>query len=453
MISSIKQLLALGGPLAIGFVSQMAISLTDAALVARVSADALAGTTLALSVFILVMLMGLGIITAVSPKVADSFRRRDAPGVESWFGQGTWLSLVIGTLSVLVLVNTGAILRALGESERIAGIAQDYNSGAAVGVIFLYLYVNIRGLMSAVGDPKPLTWIMLAAVPANFILGSTLIFGFGPIGGMGVCGAGIGSTVIRILIVSAALALITRITRFRSLGVGLRIPKPEWGRISYLMRIGVPIGFRFLVGEGFPSVIAFLIERYGADAVAAHAVGIRLDSLISVLALGMSSAATTVAAWYLADADHQLLERLRASIAIVAAGYVLVLSGVVYLSYGFVVTSVFGISDESVMEKSSALLPLVLLSFVFGTWGTMHNGLLVGLLDIVLPTVVVTASYWGLGLVGGYLLSVVAGAGFMGYWLGMIAASLAVAVFNYLRARQLISRLPAETPSVSGVGK
>jgi len=43
------KLLALGVPLAIGFVSQMAISFTDAALIARLSAAELAGTTLALS--------------------------------------------------------------------------------------------------------------------------------------------------------------------------------------------------------------------------------------------------------------------------------------------------------------------------------------------------------------------------------------------------------------------
>ncbi|PPI55351.1 MATE family efflux transporter [Rathayibacter toxicus] len=450
MISSIRQLLALGGPLAIGFVSQMAISFTDTALVARMSADALAGTTLALSVFSLVMLMGLGIVTAVAPKVADSFRRSDTYELGRWFTQGLWLSLVIGALSVAILFNTGGLLRLLGQSERIASIAQEYNSGAAVGVIFFYLYVNIRGLLSAVGDPKPLTWIMLAAVPANFFLASLLIFGVGSFGGFGVFGAGIGSTVIRVLVILASTALILRSRRFRPLGLGSIALRPELSRITHLLRIGVPIGFRILVGEGFPSVVAFMIAAYGAEAVAAHAVGIRLDTLISVLALGISSAATTVAAWYRADADRKELSNLRASVAIIGAGYVFALSAVVYFSYGFVLSDIFGISEDSVIALSWQLLPLVLLSFAFGTWGAMYNGLLVGLLDTTMQTIVVTASYWIIGLIGGHILSSLLEVGFMGYWIGMIAASAIVAGFNYLRVGYLISRVPMAVRSVEG---
>ena len=175
MIASIKQLIFLGGPLAVAFVSQMAISFTDAALVARLGPEALAAVTLALGLFSLVMLMGLGIITAVSPLAAESFRCNNKIKLQQWFSDGNWLSLIIGVLSVVVFLSTKRILLLMGQDEYIADLAQKYNSGAAAGVIFFYIYVNIRGFMSAVGDSKPLTWIMLAAIPANFILSFLLI--------------------------------------------------------------------------------------------------------------------------------------------------------------------------------------------------------------------------------------------------------------------------------------
>ncbi|WP_368266985.1 MATE family efflux transporter [Corynebacterium ulcerans] len=442
MISSIRQLIALGGALAIGFVSQMAISFTDAALVSRLGANVLAGMTLALGLFSLVMLMGLGIVTAVSPKVAESFRNNDNKELQRWFNQGVWLSLTIGGCSAIVLFNTGTILRFFGQNEQIAAIAQEYNCGSAIGVIFFYLYINIRGLMSAVGDPKPLIWVMLAAIPTNFLLASFLIFGSGSFNGFGVLGAGISSTVTRLLIVIWATALLMRGKQFRFLNLVPALSKPEWVRIAHLLCIGIPIGFRILVGEGFPSVIAFMTAAYGPEAVASHAVGIRLDTLISVFALGISSAATTMAAWYRTDSDQRELRRLRTSIAFVGTTYVVLLSTMMYFSYEFMLSTIFGITDVSVLHLSWKLLPLILLSFMFGTWGAMYHGFLVGLLDTVLPTVVVTISYWGIGLVGGYIFANTFNLGFIGYWGGMVLASFTVALFNYLRVSYLIARIP-----------
>ena len=446
MIESIKQLVFLGGPLAVAFVSQMAISFTDAALVARLGPEALAAVTLALGLFSLVMLMGLGIITAVSPMVAESFRCDNKIKLNQWFSDGNWLSLIIGVLSVVIFLSTKHIFLLLGQDEYIADLAQKYNNGAAIGIIFFYIYVNIRGFMSAVGDSKPLTWIMLAAIPANFILSFFLIFGLGSFRGLGVYGAGLGSTTVRLFIIVVAFFLLLQGRRFRSLKLSIRMTKIDWARISYLFRLGTPIGFRILVGEGFPSVIAFMIATYGADAVAAHTIGIRIDTLISVLVLGISTATTTVAAWYRVDADKERLRQLRLGVAILAIGYVIIISGLVYFSYSFILSMVFDISDYSTASLSQKLLPLVLLSFAFGTLGTMYNGLLVGLLDTVLPTIVVTASYWGVGLVGGYIVSEYFDFGFTGYWYGMIAASLIVALFNYVRVGYLIENISASLP-------
>ncbi|WP_246468275.1 MATE family efflux transporter, partial [Bartonella capreoli] len=155
----------------------------------------------------------------------------------------------------------------------------------------------------------------------------------------------------------------------------------------------------------------------GVEALAAHTIGMRLDMLISVVALGISSAAATIAAWYRADGNNIALKQLRMSVTVFAVAYVLFLSGVVYLSYGFILTTIFDISEDSVVVFSWELFPLVLLSFAFGTLGAMLNGILVGLLDTFWSTIVVAISYWGIGLFGGALMAHFFENGFIGYWL------------------------------------
>ncbi|EJF79634.1 MATE family efflux transporter [Bartonella doshiae] len=440
MFVVMKQLLLLGMPLAIGFISQMMISFTDAALVAHLGVQALSGTMLALSMFSFVMLLGLGIITAVAPKLAESFRKQDRDALKAWFDQGIWLSLLIGIISAIILLNTRNILCLLGQNEAIANIAQKYNSGAAIGVVFFYLYVNSRGLLSAIGHPKHLTWIMLAAIPVNFLISWLLIFGIGPASGFGVFGAGIASSLIRILIVMAVAIILSRNSTFSSFHFNYLRPKLEISRIIQLLFIGLPIGIRILIAEGFPSVIAFMITAFGVEALAAHTIGMRLDMLISVVALGISSAAATIAAWYQADRNHMALKQLRMNVTIFAIAYVLFLSGGVYFSYEFILSIIFDISSVHVIVFSWELLPFILLSFAFGTLGAMLNGILVGLLDTFWPTIVVTISYWGIGLFGGALMAHFFEYGFMGYWLGMIGASLIVSLFNYMRVGYLIKR-------------
>ncbi|TCK65753.1 MATE family efflux transporter [Curtobacterium sp. PhB136] len=435
-----RQLLVLGLPLAIGFISQMLISFTDAALIARVGAVELAGTTLALSLFSLVMLMGLGVITAVSPRVAEAFERSDGDAVRKWFSQGTWLALAAGLVGVLLLQFTGPILRLIGQSAEVASVAQEYNQGASAGLVFFLLYVNSRSVMGAVGRPKPLTVIMLLAVPVNFLVGWAFIFGTPFTAAAGVLGAGLSSTVVRLLIVIAAYAVLLRARAFRDLKLSESSRRPDLVALRNLSGLGLPIGVRILLGEGFLPVIAFFVAQYGADATAAHAVGLRVESLVGVFALGFSSAATTLAAWSRSARDWRRLQHLQWSLFIVAAGYALGVSALIALLFPQIQTQVFGLSSVTVSSLLWSLLPWVLLSFCFDSVGSMYNGFLVGMLDTKLPTLVVAISYWAFGLGLGMILAW-AGAGFFGLWIGMTAAGFVVTVFNVYRASVHVRRL------------
>lgn len=444
-----SQLVALGLPLAIGFISQMAISFTDAALVSRLGPAELAGTTLALSVFSLVMLMGLGIITAVSPKVAASHRSGDMAGVRGWYVQGVWLSVVTGVIAALVLLHTREILLLVGQTDQVATIAQHYNNGAAAGVIFFFLYVNARSVMSAVGAPKPLTWIMISAIPVNFVVGFIAIFGIGGIGGAGVFGAGISSSLVRAAIIIVATVVLLRAQIFAPLGLRAASLRIDFRQIMGLLQVGIPIGVRIMAGEGFLPVIAFFIAGFGTNATAAHAVGLRVDTLVSVFALGFSAAATTLAAWAWADADWQALRRLKNALLLVSVIYVVALDIIVATTFGFIQHTVFGITSPQVTALLWTLLPLLLLSFSFGTIGAMYNGFLVGVQDTYLPTLVVVMSYWIFGLGFGLLLAHIASLGFYGLWVGMSSASLLITVFNFMRAGTHVRRLRHQAPAAT----
>lgn len=441
MKRTIQQLLELGVPLALGFVSQMAISFTDAALVARLGAPELAGTTLALSIFSVVMLLGLGIITAASPKTADSYKSENLKDLRMWYGQGVWLSLIVGLFGTLVLLNTRTLLTAMGQSPEIATIAQDYNTGASTGLIFFLLYVNSRNIMSSVGKPKPLTWIMLAAIPLNVIVGYIAIFGFPGFTGAGVFGAGLSSTIIRSAIIVAATLVLFRSKHFKDLQLFTTFQKPRLSKLTELLKLGLPIGFRILVGEGYLPILAFFIASFGASATASHAIGLRVENLVSVVALGLSTAATTLSAWSRADSDRASLLRLRKAMLIVSIGYVAIVAAVLLSTFPYIQRTIFSVEDERVIALTTGLLPLIIILLAADILGGMYNGFLVGMEDTFIPTIVVTANYWIVGIGVGLALSELTPIGFYGLWIGMVLASLLVAIFNYIRVGWNIRRI------------
>jgi multidrug resistance protein, MATE family len=288
--------------------------------------------------------------------------------------------------------------------------------------------------MSAVGRPNALTWIMLAAIPVNVVAGYLAIFGVSGVPGLAVLGAGISSSFIRILVVVAAYTVLYRTGVFRDLDLrnvpqGLSLPM-----LAELVRVGLPIGVRILFGEGFIPVLVFFVARFGADATAAHAVGLRLESLIWGVALGFSSAAATLAAWASSDRDWRALRELRSALLLVAAVYVAVLAVILTTGFSFVVQVVFSLREPSAVAILSNLLPLLVGYFAVDMLGTILGGYLVGLQDTLVPTVVVILSYWVVGLGIGIFLAHHTALGFYGLWTGMVVGASLIPLFNFARS-------------------
>ncbi|MFD7923865.1 MATE family efflux transporter [Streptomyces sp. NPDC059740] len=439
--SMVRRVLPLGIPLAVGFIAQLAISFVDAALVARLGARELAGVTLGLSLFSLVMLFGLGVVTAVTPRVAVAHQAGEPVALRGWYTQGNWLALGVGLLGVCVLLNTRHLLELIGQNPHLASVAQEYNCAAAPGLPLFLLYVNARCLLTGVGKPKPATWAMLVAVPVDLVLGYALIFGAGALPRLGVAGAGMAGAAVRLLVLVLVTAQIRYGRGFRQLRLRAEPAGPRLVAQRELLGAGAWIGVRIVLGEAFVPVLAFFVAPYGVAATAAHTVGLRLESLITVFALGLSSAATTVAAWAREDSNWRALSDLRSALLRIGTVYAVGLSALVAVGYGFVVQTLFGVKDPESVVAAHQLLPYVVAFILVDTLVTLPMGYLVGLSDTRVPALVVAAGYWVLGLGLGTTLARFTGLGFRGLWLGVILGAAAVALFCFARLARHITAI------------
>jgi len=290
-VAEARTLAGISLSIAVTMFAQLAISAVETLIVARVGVHVLAGVTLALSVYFLVFLFALGVVTAVTPIVAQAHGRGDVEGLRRSGQQGLWVGLTFSIPGVALLIGFSSIIELAFGNGPEAVSASDYLFGAAWGLPAWVCYVAVRSLAIATGRVRITTIIMLASVPVHAGLTWWLVFGGFGLPPLGALGAGFAYS-LTAFGAWALLMTIVRASPVDAFGSVFRRPFVWDGeRYRRIIRLGIPFSFRIMLREGVLPAAAFALAPYGAAAVAAHAVAAQVISLTGVFSFGFSDAA------------------------------------------------------------------------------------------------------------------------------------------------------------------
>jgi len=198
-------------------------------------------------------------------------------------------SVILGTVGFLL---TPHLLRLLGVAPDVYAGALGFMRVSFIGIIFVFLYAMFQALMRGIGETKIPLYIVLATVLLNFALDPLFIFGWGPVAGHGVTGAALATLATQAL---AALAAMTILLRGRH-GIALAWSdlRPDIGYIKRAFFLGFP-GSIELSTRGLGLVImSFLVASFGTLPIAAYGVGSNIVQVVTILAMGLSMAVSTL---------------------------------------------------------------------------------------------------------------------------------------------------------------
>ncbi len=226
----------------------------------------------------------------------------------------------------------GPMIRVLagdGVSPRVYEMAVEYFTVRLYSLPFLYAYMALDAGYRAAGVSKPVMVSVAVGGVANMILDPLLILGLGPFPRMGIRGAALASVIATII----SLALI--IAYSPSLGFRLQPALP--GRRTLLMaRVGLPALVErivFVTGN-----LAYLgaVARCGDDALAAHTVGVRIESLAFLPLFSIGTVASSMVSQLVGSGDIREARRVGVEIAkfsflagVIVGGMLVALSWVV----------------------------------------------------------------------------------------------------------------------------
>jgi len=280
-----KHLIRLSIPAAMGMVFNTLYNLTDFWFAGLLSDNALSGVSIAGSVFFILLAIGIGLQTGTSAVIAPEIGAGDESGVVGWVDQAFGLSLLFSLVTMLLgWLFAERLVLFLGAESHIAPLANQYLGITLAGSVAFILGFMAAGALMAMGDTVSNRNVLMVGFFANFLLNPLFTF----VLGLGVKGLALATVVIKI---ASAMYLFKVLAQKTG-----RWAKPAFNlsKILVLLKQVLPASLNMLtvILGGFISVA--YIGRFGSDHIAGYAVGLRLEQVLLLPALGLNAAVMAI---------------------------------------------------------------------------------------------------------------------------------------------------------------
>jgi len=283
--SIVSHLVRLSIPACMGMLFNTLYNLTDFWFAGMISSEALAGVSIAGSVFFLLLAIGIGIQTGASVVMAVEVGAGNDDKAADWldhiFGLALILSLVVALLGWFF---AKPLVIFLGAEPNIVPLSMEYVLITLFGAFTFVLSFAAAGALMALGDTKSNRNALVLGFAINFALNPLLTFGVG----LGVSGLALATVIIKALTAIYLYRVLVRTTGRRC--------KPAFAFQPWLnlLRQVLPASFNMLtiIIGGFVTVA--LLGRFGSDHVAGYAVGLRIEQVLLLPALGLNAAVMAI---------------------------------------------------------------------------------------------------------------------------------------------------------------
>ncbi len=430
-----RAIFLLSVPMVLEMLMESLFGIVNVFWVSRLGAEAIAivGTTEALLVLVFGIAMGLSMATTalVARRVGEGNPQAAGRAGAQAILLGTAISLVLG---VIAFFGTSLLFKTLGAAPEVLAGGRRYGQIilGTNGIIML-LFLN-NAVFRGAGDAAFAMRALWIGNAINLVLDPCFIFGWGPFPEMGVTGSAVATTIGRGAAVLYQLSLL-----FRQSG-RIHITRAEWRPDFTLLReiVAISIGgvFQYLIATASWMWLVRIVAYFGAPAVAAYTVAMRIIVVTILPSWGMANAAATLVGQNLGAGKPERAEK-SVWIAGFANAAFLGLVTIVFLIFAEPLIRFF--TDDAVVVRAGvACLQIVSYGYVFYAFGMVMTQSFNGAGDTLTPTWINLACYWAFQLPLAYALSLWARWGANGaFWAITIAESTlaVVAVWAFRRGK------------------
>ena len=286
---SIKQsLIRMTLPMIIGMFMLFTFSLVDTLFISFLGTEALTAISFTFPVTFTIMSLAIGLGIGASAVVGKFLGSSQLERAKEAATVINYLSFTLAAITVAIIwLLKDQLFLAMGASPDLLVPINEYMSVWLPGSVMVVCIMTGNSVLRACGDTKTPSILMAGAGAMNALLDPLLIFGLGPIEGMGIAGAA-WATVIA-WSTGFAWLLYTLVVKIEM--VSPHMPSRSVLRASGrdMLRIGIPAAGANMMTPLAAGIMTAIVASFGDSAVAAFGVGARIEPMATLLVLAMSS--------------------------------------------------------------------------------------------------------------------------------------------------------------------
>lgn len=430
-----KDNLALAIPIVLSQLGHTLVHIVDGMIVGHFAGTTqLAAVSLVNSLFMLVLVLGLGISYGLTPLIAQAHGSKHTTECGKLLSNSLLINFVTSiVLYGLVLIVNYQVIDHLGQSLDVVLHAKPYLQYMGISIFPLMIFQAFKQFTEGLGFTKQAMLISIWGNLINMVLGIIFVKGMFGIAPMGVKGVGLSTLIDRLLMAIAMGAYVLKSKNFISYLTDFKLFSFDISRIRRIIKVGGPVAMQYIFEVNAFSGAGILIGAIGKIEQAAHFTALSLAALTYMLATGIANAATIKTGNNFGRKNYRRLHMSAIASYHVVIVLMLVTATIFILANNYL--PYIYTNDPTVVALAAQLLILAGFFQLFDGTQVVGLGVLRGMGDVNAPTLITFLSYWIIGLPIGYILGFKLGMGAKGIWYGLTLGLLTSSVLLFIRFR------------------
>jgi MATE family multidrug resistance protein len=436
-----RALMELSLPIVISQLGTVAMGVADTIQVGQIpnkSAAAIAATSIANCIFFMICIIGLFGLSVVAPMISKAAATNDQSEIKALHHGNLQVAWLLGIVCTIICFSLSEFLPYLGQDPEVVALAIPYGRIISLSTIPMFLFTALRQRSDGLGFTQVAMYVTLSALVLNVALNHLLIHGVWLFPRLELNGAGIATLVSRTYIALALWAYTRRkseLQPYRISDIRVRILEKS-PHFKHILTIGVTSGLQGFFEVAIFTAAVVMIGRYGKYQQAAHQVALNLSSVSYMMITGIATAGSIRVGHFFGLRDIQGMS---------IAGTAALLFSVGLMSCS--ATLFFVIPDFFIglYSPESAVVPIAVKLLTIGALFQLSDGIqatglgiLRGISDVNVPTILGIFAYWGVGLPLGWFFAEYWNLQSRGVWIGLTLALTTLAILLVVRFYQQI---------------
>lgn len=437
-----RRLFKLALPVMITQVGQVSVQLFDNIMVGKLlGADALASVSLANGVFFSVFVLALGFSLAIPPLVSEAHSQNDHTTINRVFRHGFVVNMIIGLALVIAMLLAMPLLYHLNQPEKILPDTESYLRITIISIIPFMAFQTMREISEGLSFTIGVTKATIIANVINIVLNYIFIKGIG-MDSLGVDGSAYASFIARIFMVIFLFYVMRKhpTTKRYMDDFSLKTKLFQKKMFQTLIKLGLPTALQMFFEVTAFAGAAFICGLISANDIASHQIALSMASFTFNLSIGFSVASTVMIGRRAGERDFVGLQKVGINNMKIVFIFMAFCGLFFIVGRNILPTFFTKKEDVEVIMLASKLLIIAALFQLSDGVQVVALGILRGIQDVKIPSLITFIAYWIITIPLGYFLCVTMKMGAWGMWIALGLGLTISAIFLVMRFFKLSQR-------------